>query len=535
MSVARAGATWAPWIAGLALALPVLAVRYPPMGDLAMHEALVAILRHRGDAAWAPWLYFVVAPQANQLFHWLACALAYVVPTDLACKLVVAGCVFGCPPLAARALARTGASTWPALLVAPVACGWIFRWGLVANLLGLTLLLAFVPTAERLARRPDRRAIAASVGAACAIFFAHESSALLFAAITGLFAITRGTTARGIAARAAPAAVCLGLAAAQWRASAGLLGPTMRAIGTSFGLDPLERLAILPGAIFGGRDTVSLAILGVAWGGAVVAFGARRARGATRAPRPARVALWTSRYAVLGAAFFLLYLVFPMSMGGTTLLAHRFLAGAAACAALACAPRSGRAPCLGVALACAAPIATLAALAKPLADADRSYRALDAILARVPDGVAVAQLDLTPRPPGHVAPVVGAASRELAVHGGRMLFAMTDMPPNPVYTRAEHRWDEPVLRMASQPFAFMPSWDARRFSYVIVHEDRPELVPLLAQAMAPEEELVETRGPWTLFRSTVAVEPLDAPDRALPVPPPETLADRIDAIVPARP
>ena len=35
---------------------------------------------------------------------------------------------------------------------------------------------------------------------------------------------------------------------------------------------------------------------------------------------------------------------------------------------------------------------------------------------------------------------------DLAEHGGRMLFAMTDMPPNPVYLRPDVRWDEPLLR-----------------------------------------------------------------------------------------
>src|SRR5580658_4144584 len=106
----------APWFAAFLLALPIVLVRYPPMPDLAMHEALVAILRHRGDATWAPpGLYFIVAPQANQLFSMLALALSFVVPTDLACKLVVSAAVFAAIPAAARHLVRMGASPWLSL------------------------------------------------------------------------------------------------------------------------------------------------------------------------------------------------------------------------------------------------------------------------------------------------------------------------------------------------------------------------------------------------------------------------------------
>ena len=49
----------------------------------------------------------------------------------------------------------------------------------------------------------------------------------------------------------------------------------------------------------------------------------------------------------------------------------------------------------------------------------------------IPKNVAVAQLDLTPRPPGHVAPVPSARRDVSSPSGGGMLFAMTDMPAQP--------------------------------------------------------------------------------------------------------
>src|SRR5579859_765027 len=164
----------APWVAGLLITAPILIVRYPPMGDLAMHEALVAIVIHRHDPTWAPpGLYEVVAPQANQLFHWLAVGIGAVASTRTACKLVVALSLFVTPPAAARLLRRLHLSPWLALLACPIACGWMFRWGLVANLTGLAGLLLGLPSLEALARRPSSRALAASLLAVPLLFFAH--------------------------------------------------------------------------------------------------------------------------------------------------------------------------------------------------------------------------------------------------------------------------------------------------------------------------------------------------------------------------
>jgi len=72
----------AVWCSGALLAAPVLALRYPPMGDLPFHESLVALLRHFGDPAWSPpGLYRLNLGQPNQAFHLVAWALSLVAPT----------------------------------------------------------------------------------------------------------------------------------------------------------------------------------------------------------------------------------------------------------------------------------------------------------------------------------------------------------------------------------------------------------------------------------------------------------------------
>ncbi len=528
----------APWIAGLLLAAPILALRYPPMGDLAMHEALVAILRHWRDPAWAPpGLYSVVAPQANQLFQLLAAGLAYVLGrTDLACKVLVAAIVAGSTVVTARSLARSGRAPIAALLVAPIVCGWMFTWGLVANMLGFVLLAASFPLAESVARRPTRRSVVAATATVCVLFFAHESTALSFALILGVLSVVRASRPLPLLARSAPIVVTLALAIAQWRASRGLVGANMAAIGNDYGDDPAARLGMLPGALFGGVDQTNHVVLAALLLVAVV-MGALANRGlARRRVFPLRVALWRYRHAVLAALFLVLFLGFPMSLGGNTLLAHRFLPVAALFLVVACAPRVATRRYAIVATL--VPLVTLGLLARTYAENDRRQRDLDAVLAHLPMGVAVAQLDLTPLPSGRVAPVPGLASRAQAERGGRMLFALTDMPPNPIYVRADARWNEPMLRLAHAPFAFMPTHDARRFAYLLTLNRSPAGRPRVRAALAPEDELVASEGEWDLYRSTLPTVPLDAPDAPLPSPPPETLADRVNrhaiGAVPAR-
>ncbi len=515
----------APWVAGLLLAAPILLFRYPPMGDLPMHEALVAILRHRGDPAWAPpGLYIVVAPQANQLFHFLAYALSFVFGVTLACKLVVAGSVVATPVAAARLLAYLNVSRWPAVLAAPLACGWMFRWGLVPNLLGFALFVAALPLLEQLARRPGRRTVIRASLAAILIFFAHESTALIFAMVGS-------GSLRASALRGVPIAGTLGLALLQLRVGKALAGANMQVIGNDYGLGPIQRLQILPGAVFGGYDGVRLTVISSVWMAALVGCAIAKGRPSTRV-LGLRVALWRYRYPVLALVFFFMYLGFPMSLGGTTLLAHRFLPAACLLLVVACAPRriSGvRALLLGL-----APLAMLIVQTKSILEADVRYRDLDALLAHLPDNTAVAQLDLTPQPPSVVGPIPGAASRALTLHGGRMLFALTDMPPNPIYIRKEAQWNEPILRLSHNPYAFVPSHDAKRFAYLLARGKNAKYRALAITALQPEEELIASQGEWDLFRSTLPVVPLDAPDAPLPEPLPETLGERVNRLVRSR-
>ena len=502
----------APWFAGFLLALPIVLVRYPPMGDLAMHEAIVSIMRHLGDPAWAPpGLYFVIMPQANQLYPSLAYVLSYPFSTDTACKLVVAAAVFAVVPATARLLRRLALSPWLALLVGPVACGWTLRKGLVANMTGFALLLLALPSVERLVRKPSARRAAVCSLAIAVVFFGHESSAAILACILVLFATLRWSGLRRFAATTVPSLTFMVLAVVQWAIARRFVGEHMREIGSYFGVPVPDRIAVLVGAIYGGIGTIRLAIMAGISGAAVVAS-VLCAR--PRIGLPVRVLAWRNRYALAAILFLLLYLVFPMALGGTTLLAYRFLPTACACLAIGCSSRFRSVVVL--ALAAAAPVAMVGVEAREFGNAEATYDALDRIIALVPRNVAVAQLDLSPQVPTHVAPILSAANRVLAERGGRMLFGFTDTPPNPVYVPAAMQWNESVERLAPAQYAFLPAFDFERYSYLVAKNTVPSLWPVLVQALSPEGELVAAEGEWALFRSRLPTVPLTAPDAAPP-------------------
>jgi hypothetical protein len=241
------------------------------------------------------------------------------------------------------------------------------------------------------------------------------------------------------------------------------------------------------------------------------------------------------RRAILAGVFASAYLFFPTALAGTTLLAHRFLPVACMFLVAAAAPPrtlgGRRTGTRGAAAATAAilPLVTVGVSLRAYREADAAHRALDVVIAEIPRNVAVAQLDLTPnRGPR----IPGAPSRVLAERGGRMLYALTDMPPNPVYVERTKRWEELILRTEHAPFAFAPSHDLRRFAYLLVMvEGRwPKYRADVATALAPEAERIVSSGEWDLYRSKLPLDALDAPDRALPDPPPSSLADRIKRV-----
>ncbi len=528
-------------VVGSVLAAPVLFLRYPPMGDLPFHESLVALLRHHGDPSFAPpGLYALSLGIPNQLFHLVAAALSLAMDTDVACKLLVAACVVATPLAAVRLARHFEASGWSGMLAAPLALGFAFRWGLVGNVVGLPLLLLALPALERAATEPSRRTTARALLAVGWLYLAHESALAVGVAASGLFSLRalRGSTPARALQLAVPSLLGVSLAVYYAVRSRHLKAPSILAVPDAFGTAPLARAAEIPRVLFGSLDAWQLwAVFGL-YALAFLPFVVAKLE-ATRELRPGGAPLGAAlprshHLAVLAAACFVAYEAVPVAWSGSTLLYQRFLPMGVALLAVVVAPPGGREWLRPVALVlppCAA-LATLFVALPAFGDADRRFRELDVVLGAVARDSAVAQLDLTPAAPGAVAPIPGAGARALAERGGRLLFSFADAPTSPVTIPPRLQWNEPVLRLVRDPFAFSPPHDFGRFRYALVRLD-PEasvLAPVLVSVMAPEGQLIKASGEWMLFQSTLEVAPLTAPDARLAVPPVDTVRRRLAAL-----
>jgi hypothetical protein len=524
------------WVSSLLLAAPIVVLRYPSMGDLPFHESLVALLRHVGDPGFEPpGVYVTSLGSTNQLFHLVAAALSFVVPTDTACKLTVAASVVAVLPSGARLARHFGTNPWSALLLAPLTLGFAFRWGLVGNVIGLPILLLALPTLDRLAADPRPRRAAGAIAWMLLLYVAHESVLVVAILASAIFSLRRGGGIRQWALRGAPMAVGVALAVYYaWRSSH-LKAPSILAITNSFGPGPLTRVGDVPEVLLGRLDPWLLYGVFAFFVVAFVPFGVGRvqAERARRAHDSAASPMESWRLALLGAACLVAFFVSPFSYEGSTILYQRFLPVACALLVVALAPPATAAvPSIAPILAGSTVFATLFVALPAFGEADRRFRELDAILPLIANDSAVAQLDLTPQHSARVAPIPGAGARVLAERGGRLLFSFTDAPYAPVVMAASHQWNEPVLRLVRDPLAFSPPYDFGRFRYALVRlaPEWGRLAPRVTAAMAPDARLAGESGEWLLFESTRETVPLTAPDQPLETPPTPTLRQRLAAI-----
>ncbi len=526
-------ARWAPVVAGVAIALPVLLSDYPPMADLPMHEASVGILRRFGDEAMFPrGLYFRNFGHPNQLFHAVALLLSFAFRTDTACKLVVAGAVGGLPVAAARLADHLGRSRWTALIVAPVALGWLFFMGLVANILGLTLLLAALPTLDRFMDRPSARGAVRALGLSLLLYFAHEAMMFLYAAAALLFALAYPLRSRDAALRLSVFVGSVVLTLAHLAYQAPILARSMVATPTVW-LPVWLKITGLPGTLFGAYDLPESRVL---LGLSVAAIGAmlverwreRRARPVEARVSSCRGRLHAYRFEAFAACCGVAYLAYPLTLNGATLVYQRFLSPAFVVAAIALSPRArrdsaGRAAPFALHpltpfLASVLPVASLFVVLPAFAEQGQSYRDVRALLAHVAKGSAVIALGGGAREAPHGFARATMANRVIAERGGRMLFSFSESPIAPVMVRPDLHWAEPIARIVPKETELCPAHDFKRFRYVLFRTNDVQLEYLLAQSLRPEARLVDVAGDWALFESTLDVVPLTSHDVRAPSP-----------------
>lgn len=519
----------APWIGGLALALPVLLIHYPPMSDLPLHEASVGLLRHWGDTKFAPpSIYFVNLGHANQLFSFLDYALSWVVPIRWASKIVVASGILGLSIAAAHFADHLAAPRWTALLVAPVGLGWLFFWGLIQNILGLVALLAILPAIDRFAARPTGRAAAWMCGAMVLLHFAHEAMQLVaLMALVLCSAASSLRDVRGVALRLVPVAFCGVLVCAANVYAWHFAGPLHRATYEFQWTGTLYKLAEIPGVLFAGYEAYVRNLMMLLVLVPVALLGVDRVRGRRRAARwGERLHEW--RFELMALLLFAIYLAAPATVKSTTLVYHRFLPPAWSILAVTSASRTAAVARLLPRLLCAtAPVASLLTSWPVLLDAHHVYSDLDALLPYVEVGSSIATLDMGPDPPNRLWSPMVAAGHVVAVRGGRSIFDYTQSPVSPVTQRSSKIWIEPVLRVEAHTYDFIPQWDFTRFRYVFVNTPKVNRAVAITYCMRDSARLIASQGDWYLFESTLQVVPIDAHDAAPPSPRPPTIQEAL--------
>jgi hypothetical protein len=505
----------APYVTAFALAVPTLLVHYPPMSDLPLHEVVVGVLRNLHDPVYNPGLYKLNLGHANQLFVLVAWALSYVVSTTLACKTTIALAVVGIVLGADRFAAHLGAPRWAALVVAPLALGWMYFWGLVANMVGLAALLWTLPAVDRFSERPTARGVPGVVGLCVLLFFAHESMLMVAGVLMGLLAVLHPWRTPGTALRLAPPAIAFVLALLEVR----LLGRNSITADVATVWDStLHRVVIIPGLVSAGFEmwvrhlVFALAVL------AAVLLALPRFRAPASAGRSLRERLLDHRFELLVLLLLAGYFTFPLTLHGATLVYHRFLPPAWAVGVVALARRREGAPDLHrlAPLACSVvPLAALVIATPVFLDADATYRDVDELVAPIERGQSIVAVELGPTKGHRLFSAATAEGHVVALKGGRAFFDFTLSHISAAYMKPEHHWQLTYARIGKAPYLLRPEYDMRRFRYALVHTKDPMRGAASVHAFAPEARFLGHKGEWYLFESTLPLLPLTAPDEAL--------------------
>ncbi len=519
----------APWLAGALLAIPVLLARYPPMADLPLHEAVVGLMRHWGDPSYVPPdVYELNLGQANQLFYFLILPLSFPFGVTVATKLVVAGTLLVLPVSLAHTADHLGVTRWTAVVLAPLGMGWMFFWGLLANLIGFTAFFFALPSLDRFCQKPTARGFWAACGWMTLLHFAHDSTALFAGGALAVFTVCSWRGWRENVARVAPAVLVTALAFLTrelgWRLAT-FHGSSLPAFAW---YTPWHKIWTLPGAIYGGYEWQVRDLMFVVCGAPAVLFAIERWKHRSRATRSLRESMFHFRFEIIAAGLLLGYFAAPVNMGPTTLIYHRFIAPAWALFVLTAATRvklatPWRLPRM---LAVIVPLVPLLTSWSRFVDSDRVYTQLDHAIDHMDTGSSYLVLELGPVNGYWLYSPATAAGHIVAKLGGRSLFDGTDSLASPVHMRADRAWTHIYERVDMHVYRLMPPFDLTYFRYVILHTPDASIEAVISKAMEPDARLVVRSGEWTVMESTLPRVPQNTPDTLVPLPHPLTLRKR---------
>ena len=511
---------------GALLALPTLLVRSPPMTDLPMHEGIVGLLLHWGDDAFVPrGLYRPNFGHPNQLFHVVAYALAGTLGARVGFALAVAiaqAAIVGCGAHFARHLR---APWWSALWLSPLALGWVYFWGLAANLYGLALFLPAVLLVDRCVSAPTARNGAALGLVYALLFFAHETAMAAIALVHLLFLVLRrDRRAWQVGSAAIAFSVILAVVDRVSLATINTAAERVYVADVVFA-PPWSSLAALPATVFGSHPLPVLLALVAIFSLSVLATH-RAAASTAPSSGPVLDRLYARRFEAAGLAFLLAYFVVPEQLFGVTMLNARFAGYAWALLLPSLGAEKGFVPPSARPTRLATLVSMVAALALPFAalpaflESQERNAALDRIAAKIEPGQATMVQRIHPRRPDDLFTAV-SCGRLLAERGGRCQGDFTRTSISPVRMREDLLWsalDEG--RNAGGPAVLRPKIDLRAYRYLGFCCATPDETAEYAGLLAPYARLIADDDGWIFFESKLPRIPPNAPDRLLFAPPP---------------
>src|SRR5215831_7210913 len=135
--------------------LPIWLTRFPQMVDYPQHLAMAAIVRFYHDPARRFFeIYTLAFSRPNTLFELVVAALSFVLPIDLAGRLVVALAVAAVGPAALALARRAGRPDWYALVALAGAYNFAYYWGFVGNVIAAPFLIYGIVVVDRVLDRP---------------------------------------------------------------------------------------------------------------------------------------------------------------------------------------------------------------------------------------------------------------------------------------------------------------------------------------------------------------------------------------------
>jgi len=520
---------FAPWLAGAILSLPVLLSHYPPMADLPLHEAVVGLLRHWGDPTYVPPdVYELNLGQANQLFYFLILPLSYPLGVTIATKVVVVATLVLLPVSLAHTADHLGVTRWTAVALAPLGLGWMFFWGLLANLIGFAIYFFALPRFDVFCQRPTWRGFWAVCGWVVLLHFAHDSMALFAGGTLVVFTVCSWRRWQENVMRLVPAVLGIALTFSARFTALKIQNAHAASLPTFAWYSLWHKIWTLPGVIYGGYEWQVRDLIFAVCAVPIVMFAIERWRNRSHTERTPRDWLFHFRFELVGAGLLLGYFAAPVNLGPTTLVYHRFLAPAWALFVLTAATRvrleaPWRLPRI---LAAFVPFVPILTSWPRFVDSDRTYKQLDEIIDHMDKGSTYLVLELGPTNDYWLYSPITGMGHIVARLGGRGLYDSTDSLASPVHLRSDRAWTHIYERLDMHSYRFMPPFDLTRFRYVILHTTDWSVDAVVSKAIEPEARFVFRAGEWTLMESTLPLVPPNAPDALVPLPHPLTLRKR---------